>query len=618
MIPMKSIISRTGLFTILCIGMVYLTIPSQLNAQIVDPFREYTNPDEIVAFNKSTTYNEAIEIINTFAQEYENKFIVDNSGYSGQIGVNLPAMHWKDALQYIMRFQNLELTDHGEFYEITVKRQAPGTGSEANQTAQTGQTTGQGQTLLATTQTREIRINATFFEGNKRALQEIGIDWSTLTSDIPENLGDFVSGEGGETVPQTQLQDQFVSVNSYNAANVSQNAFNAMVNLGEVGPGISVQALFRAFEADNLGKVLATPSIKVVDGQEGNIQVGQDFSIKQRDIAGNVTDNFQSTGTILNVVPHIISQGDTSFIYLELEVERSTAQPDVVSTIINKQEATTSAILLDGEATYVAGLYRTEEATVRRGIPILKDLPGWFFGLRYLFGYNSKDYTENELVIIVQAELIEPVSKRINRKLLTKREVLNDTRDQMRSDLDRVFEKEEPTVEEELTDSEPEIQDTIPQPQVVDTVYIEREPEPVVEDTAETETEEELTEEQLETAEELSMPVDKPELMVVVPKAFNLDEYLEYQQNGEGEKVADKYFIIGASFLVPKNADNFKAMLDAEGYNTRILFHPESRFNYVAYEGYTDFEKAVERTLEIRDSFNSEAWLFTLRNGNGN
>lgn len=616
--PMKSIISRFGLLTILGIGLVYLTIPSQLNAQIVDPFREYTNPDEIVAFNKSTTYNEAIEIINTFAQEYENKFIVDNSGYSGQIGVNLPAMHWKDALQYIMRFQNLELTDHGEFYEITVKREPASSSSGAQITAASGGATRQAQDIMATTQTREIRINATFFEGNKRALQEIGIDWSTLTSDVPENIGDFVSGEGGESVPQTTLQDQFVSVNSYNAANVSQNAFNAMVNFGEVGQGISVQALFRAFEADNLGKVLATPSIKVVDGQEGNIQVGQDFSIKQRDIAGNVTDNFQSTGTILNVVPHIITQGDTSFIYLELQVERSTAQPDVVSTIINKQEATTSAILLDGEATYVAGLYRTEESTVRRGVPILKDLPRWFFGLKYLFGYNSKDYTENELVIIVQAELIDPVKTRINRKLRTKRDILNTTRDQMRSDLDRVFEQSKPTVEEEISSNLVEETDTISQPQIVDTVYIEKAPETVVRDTVATEPKEELTEEQLEMAKELSMPVEKPELMVVVPKAFNLEEYLEYQKNGEKEMTDHKYFVIGGSFLVPKNADNFKAMLEAEGYDSRILFNPESRFNYVAYEGYSDFEKAVERTIEVRNSFNSEAWLFTLRNGNGN
>jgi len=588
-------------------------VPQVASAQIVDPLREYTNPDEVVAFNKTTTYNEAIEIIDTFAQEYENKFIVDNSGYSGAIGVNLPAMHWKDALQYIMRFQNLELKEFEEYYEIVVPEQrTAATTTQAGGGTRTGGQ-GSGDMVLPTTETREVRINATFFEGNKRALREIGVDWSTLTSDVPTELNDYVAGEGNESLPSTDFNDQFVAVNSFNAQNVSQNAFNAIFNTGEFGPGISVQALFSAFEADNLGKVLATPSIKVVDGEEGNIQVGQDFSIKQRDIAGNVTDNFVSTGTILTVTPQIITQEDTSFIYLNLEVERSTAQPDVVSTIINKQEATTSAILLNGESTYVAGLYRTEETTVRRGIPILKDVPV----LKYIFGFNSEDYLENELIIIVQAELVEPVRNRFDDIRKTKRDILNETRDEMRADLDRVFSMEEGrflSPDEGAIDRSEEVNlEDEPQEDTEDT------DEPV-EDNTEAEEDDGLTEKQQEIAKELSMPVQKPELMVVVPKAFSLEEYLEYKANGGKEEIIEnnintdvKYFIIGGSFLVPGNAQRFKELLDEQGYNTRILFNPETRFNYVAYEGYADFDKAVDRTYEVRDTFNSEAWLFTLR-----
>lgn len=614
--PMKAYFYKSGLLSIITLSLVtILANPWLVSAQIIDPLREYTNPDEIVTFNKSTTYNEAIQIINTFAQEYENKFIVDKSAYSGPIGVTLPPMHWKDALNYIMRFQNLQLKEYDDYYEITVPE------PKATTTAKSSSGGGQGQpqtTVVATTNTREVRINATFFEGNKRALREIGIDWSTLTNNIPANISDFVSGKSNESIPSTSFGDQFVAVNSFNAASVSQNAFNALVNLGEFGPGISVQALFSAFEADNLGKVLATPTIKVVDGEEGYIQVGQDFSIKQRDIAGNVTDNFVSTGTILTVTPQIITQGDTSFIYLDLEVERSTAQPDVVSTIVNKQEATTSAILLDGESTYVAGLYRTEETSVRKGIPILKDLPGWFFGLRYLFGYNSQDFLESELIIIVQAELIKPVSQRIAERRRTKREVLNASRDGMRTDLDRVFTTEAvPAVAANIPVNTVEVEGVAVEE---DSIIVETETEEVAPDNIppeEPEQKEELSEDQKELAEELSMPVDHPELMVVVPKAFDLNKFLEMQANGDevetNETSGLKYFIIGGSFLVPNNAENFKNTLGQEGYESRILFNPRSRFNYVAYEGFADFKRAVNRTLEIRKTLNSEAWLFTLR-----
>lgn len=601
---------------LLLVAVASFGLYNQASAQIIDPFREYTNPDEIVTFDRSTTYNEAIAIINTFTQEYENRFIVDRSGYSGEIGVSLPPMHWKDALNYIMRFLNLEAQIYDDFYEIHRKLEPQQvTGLQQTTPATSAARPQTGGSPRPTLETREIQINATFFEGNKRALQEIGIDWSTLTSAVPANLEDIVAGQQNEGLPQVGFEDQFVSVNSFGASSVSQNAFNALVNLGEVGPGISIQALFSAFEADNLGKVLATPSIKVMDGQQGNIQVGQDFSIKQRDIAGNVTDNFVSTGTILTVTPNIITQNDTSFIYLDLQVERSTVQPDVVSTIINKQEARTSALLVDGEATYVAGLFRTEETEVRRGVPILKDLPWWFFGLRYLFGYNSNDINENELIIIVQAEMVKPLSQRYGSRRLTKREILDNTRSGMRTDLDRVFEMESHAVDIPVTEAE-----------IIDEQETEideklAEPVTVAQDTTETDTAEEiaedvLTEEETKLAEELSIPVQNPELMVVVPKAFDLEQFLKHQENGlvmEDKDTDLRFFIIGGSFLVPANAYNFLDTLEKQGYDSRMLFNPQSRFHYIAFEGYNDFNRAVQRLRHIQRTINSEAWLFTMQ-----
>ncbi|MBO6793362.1 MAG: type II and III secretion system protein [Balneolaceae bacterium] len=611
--------------------------------------REYTNPDEIVAFDRSTSYTEAIEVINQFYQEYRNKFIIDQTGTTGAIGVALPAMHWQDALEFILRLKNLTLVEADDYVEIVTL--ASVTPQEERQSAQAQE----GDINL---RTREIKINATFFEGNRRALQEIGVDWSTLRGTVPTELNDIVGGEGaggGEGLPNTGFSDQFVSINSFNAANVSQNVFNALVNLGPFGEGdnaISVQALFNAFEADNLGEVLATPFTKVLDGQEGRVQVGQDFSIKQRDIAGNVTDQFFSTGTILTVTPTVIEINDTSFIHLDIEVERSSAQPDAVSTIINKQQASTQALLLDGEATTIAGLYRTEESNVRRGIPILKDLPPWFFGLRYLFGYNSNDYLENELIIIVQASLEKTVRERANAQFANKQSILDSERDYMRSNLEAVFNNNLLTTQADMrqnldtfvsnddeattTSTEPENSNsnTVENTNTEETDNTGMENE-VAGDSGETEmetTEEtpdnpstevkpvaevELTPEQQQLADELSMPVENPELMVLVPRAFSLNEYLEQQQNGEIEPEIiesddHKFFVIGGSFIVRNNANRFNQTLMDEGFETRILFHPESRFNFVAYQGFATFEEAVAYLMSIRDNVNSDAWLFTL------
>ncbi len=621
--------------------------------------REFTNPDEIVAFDRNTSYNEAIEVLNQFYQDYENKFIIDQTRTSGEIGVSLPAMHWEDALSFILRLKNLTLIEEETYVEIvTINSQV-----QEEEPATDWNNSYNGQINL---KTREVRINATFFEGNRRALKEIGVDWSTLRGNVPEDLNQIVSGEGSNSedgLPNSTFTDQFVSVNSFNASSVSQNVFNALVNIGPFGQGdnqVSVQALFSAFEADNLGEVLATPFTKVVDGQEGRVQVGQDFSIKQRDIAGNVTDQFFSTGTILNVIPTVIEINDTSFIHLEIDVERSSAQPDVVSTIINKQEASTQALLLNGEATAIAGLYRSEETKVRRGIPILKDLPPWFFGLRYLFGFNSDDIVENELVIIVQASLEKTLEERSNEQFLSRRSVLDSERTLMSTGLDAVYLNTllppiQPSMNEILAEvMDDELQDEILVETIEDElpnqVSIEDEKVVVNESDLEDKTvinefdnfnpivtpiekEEILIEEVIEQSDlgpdslsnsfkelvnELRLPVKSPELMIVVPRAVSLDEFLLNKEHGDQEfKKPTKgsklnHFVIGGSFIVKYNANKFFESLNTYGYESIVLFNPETRYNYVAYGGFSQLNEALLYLMKIRKNVNPDAWLFSM------
>jgi type IV pilus assembly protein PilQ len=69
--------------------------------------------------------------------------------------------------------------------------------------------------------------------------------------------------------------------------------------------------------------------------------------------------------------------------------------------------------MLNGEQTVIGGLFVNDETTVRNGIPILKDLPWWVFGLRYLFGSDSKAITKKELVICIKAELVPTLKERL-------------------------------------------------------------------------------------------------------------------------------------------------------------------------------------------------------------
>ncbi len=591
--------------------------------------REYTNPDEMISLDRRTTFTEAIDVLNTFAQEYENRFIIDRTGYTGPIGVTLPPMHWREAMDYILRVQNFVAFEEPDVYEIVTRAEADAQQQVQRRGEEAAPGTAPGRPdseIQINTQTREIRINATFFEGSKRALREIGVDWSTLTSGVPENLGQFVNqdagggGTGGSTggttggqegqLPTSSFENSFVNINSRGAQNVSQNVFNSIVNFGQVGStGIEVQALFSAFEADNLGQILATPSVKVMNGELGRIQVGEDFSIKQRDFAGNVTDQFFSTGTILEVTPQIVQYADTTLIYLEIQAERSSAQPDPVSTVISKQTANTHALLLDGESTVIAGLYRTEESKVRRGIPILKDLPGWFFGLKYLFGYNSSDVQENELIVLLQAELEDPISERFARRFQSQEELLEDAQVRHRNRFEYVSpQSPEPILGSGIID-EPD--------------YIASEEEMVTNDIHVEEEQVEVlpTPQTIDPDEVRRMKADLEERELQQGRVQGRDlaqysgEWREVEMtNMNGNYSNLNFYVIGGSFLVKDNADRLYKRFKDRGYDAHMLYNPATNYYFVAYRGFEDPDEAIAFTREIQNSVQSEAWLSRIIN----
>ncbi|WP_234570948.1 type II secretion system protein GspD [Rhodohalobacter sp. 614A] len=372
------------------------------------PVREYTNPDELVVLSKDIAFQDALSILEELSIEFRNKIFVNQSSFEGAIGLDIPQMHWEDALSRIAEFNNLYVTEYEKYYEI---RNIP-----LDREQGTDEEEEDEEEIDVDFRSREIKISATFFQGDRDMLRQLGIDWSAV--------------QNGE-----------VRVQTASAIDVQREMFDVEVNWSEIfSTGRwDITSLFRAFEESGNGEVLSSPSIKVLDGRTGNIQVGQDFSIKQRDFAGNITDEFFSTGTILNVTPNVYySEDGTPFIYMTVETERSTAQPDPVSTIVNKQEAMTEVLLLSGESTVIAGLYETNVETLRRGVPFLKDLPWWFLGLRYLFGFNSTQQTIQELVVLLKVELVPSLEERFNQPFRERPDLLDETRQQFREEIQRM------------------------------------------------------------------------------------------------------------------------------------------------------------------------------------
>ena len=366
------------------------------------PAWEYTNPSELIAISAEVPFQDALSILEEISIDVRDKIFINQTTYQGPIGINIPQMHWMDALNYITAHNNLYFREYDRYIEILAS--PPTTGALST-------TDGAEIMEKINFQTREIEISATFFQGSRQLIKELGIDW-------------------------TSLQNDKVRISGAGASYVSQEFFEVNVNIPDIlNSGWDINALFNAFETTDNGEIIASPSIKVIDGEEGFIQVGQDFSIKQRDFAGNVTDQFFETGTILRVNPRVLVHEGIPYIYMSVTAERSTAQPDPVSTIVNKQQANTEILLLSGESTVIAGLYETDVQKTRRGVPILKDLPGWFLGLRYLFGYESTSSSVQELVILIKATLLPTLEERLAAPLISNQQLLQERRTQFEENL---------------------------------------------------------------------------------------------------------------------------------------------------------------------------------------
>ena len=181
-------------------------------------------------------------------------------------------------------------------------------------------------------------------------------------------------------------------------------------------------ATFKTLESDQVGEIIASPQITVRSDQEGRIQVGKDIAITIKDFAGNSVTQFFSTGSIIKVTPEVLKHDTVRFIHLTLDVERSNTSTSTAGLEIKKSSAQTSVLLLDGEETVIGGLYVNEETTTREGVPVLKDLPWWFFGLRYVFGFTSNTVIKKELIILIKAELLPTLEQRLNSKIKSKQE----------------------------------------------------------------------------------------------------------------------------------------------------------------------------------------------------
>jgi len=175
-----------------------------------------------------------------------------------------------------------------------------------------------------------------------------------------------------------------------------------------------LQMFLNATDQKSRVRMLSAPSILVTDNTSARIQVGASVPVPIGSALTPIqaggssifaqTIQYQDTGVILTVTPHINASGVVSLV---LTQEVSSAIPNttsgIVAPVINKSSFQTSVVLADGEPLALGGIITTTSTLSKDRIPGLGEIPV----VGALFGTTTRKTERNEIVLLLTPHVLQ-------------------------------------------------------------------------------------------------------------------------------------------------------------------------------------------------------------------
>jgi type II secretory pathway component GspD/PulD (secretin) len=166
------------------------------------------------------------------------------------------------------------------------------------------------------------------------------------------------------------------------------------------------QAVLSAMVTRKEAKVLARPSIQVVDNGQASFFVGD--TIRARIVTGgalgsqNVDIREFPVGIILLIAPRVNADGNiTMHVNPVVSTVNSVDGDNIPQT--SSREAETTAIVKSGETVVLGGLIRDEDSKVIEEVPFLSKLPI----VGQLFRNRTRNHRRSDIIVSITPHLIE-------------------------------------------------------------------------------------------------------------------------------------------------------------------------------------------------------------------
>lgn len=238
----------------------------------------------------------------------------------------------------------------------------------------------------------QVTIEARIIEATKTFARSLGVQWG---------FDAVASNEFGNT---TGLQFPN-NIDADGGVGLLTGGANGFLNLsmGNILNTFNLNTTLQAAENEGLVNIISAPSVTTLNNTPATIQSGLQIPV-QTVSNRTVTVQFVNATLQLTVRPHVTAEGT---VILELNVAKRT--PQLAFAVVGAQnapiatkEATTTVIVRDGGTAVIGGIYEVSSNQRQDRVPGLANIPI----LGHLFKNRSRNEDNDELMIFVTPRIV--------------------------------------------------------------------------------------------------------------------------------------------------------------------------------------------------------------------
>ncbi len=324
-----------------------------------------------------------------------------------KVQVKLDTARFKEKLDELFPDASLEVSEHGE--TLIIK----GLLRNADQVVQLHDYLDKAGTKYVDTTSvagaQQVQIEIRVAEVSRQAMRALGFNAFHTDDDyfgamridsiFPVGIGPEAGQVAGDTT-------SFVFTEVPTAG--------PLVTLFAGFPRADFEFFLHALAENQYLRVLANPTLVALNGEEASFLAGGEYPIPvpQSGVGGGgtITIQYREYGVRVSFRPTVLGDGSIRLFAAPEVSERSSVdavqiQGSVIPTLVTRKAETTME-LKSGQTFAMAGLLQNKTEAVNSRIPGLGDLPV----LGPLFRSTRYQNNETELVILVTASLVEPMS----------------------------------------------------------------------------------------------------------------------------------------------------------------------------------------------------------------